>query len=394
LRNGNIRRLLGQCVYRRGRRRPVADPGEAACQHGFQAEIELSWDPVRIWNRASLPKVDAPWLDRLMTPTKSWRDALAPATPAVRLLLRLAITVALAAVLLAKLDIGDVLMLLARIGRRAFLLSVVLLALSALLAGPRWHVVLRCYGVAASFPRLVQLYLVGNFFNQVLPSSVGGDAVRIWYLKRQGVAVGVAARSVIVDRLIGLAGMVVFVALGLPVVLSGPADDRLRLVLTGVVAAAITVAVALACMPRLRRIPSFHRPLRFLAHLAGDVRPLLRPRALVLCAVLTLATNCLPILAAAVLGYSLAIPLSLLAYAVIVPAALIISLVPVSIAGWGVREAAMVVCMAPYGVSPETALALSIAFGVALTLSALPGGLIWFLGVERPTVFPQPKSRL
>src|ERR1700761_2138313 len=107
-----------------------------------------------------------------MIPTRSWREAMAPATPVIRLVLRLAITLALGVVLLMKLDLRQVLVGLAHVGRGAFLVSGLLLALSALLAVPRWHLVLRCYGVATSLPRLVPLYLVGNFFNQVLPSSV------------------------------------------------------------------------------------------------------------------------------------------------------------------------------------------------------------------------------
>jgi glycosyltransferase 2 family protein len=302
-----------------------------------------------------------------------------PAQPLVRLLLRFAITLALGAVLAVKIDVRGTLAILARIGGGAFTVAVVLFALSALLAVPRWRLVLQCCDVAESLPRLTQLYLIGNFFNQILPSSVGGDAVRIWYLKRRGVALSVATRSVILDRLFGFAGMIGFVSLGLPVMLNAPSDEHLRRILIGAVAAFIALLVAFAFIPRLRIALGHLWPFTFLFELAGDFRGILRRDALLPCILLTIATNLLPVMAAAVLGSSLAIPLNILSYGVIVPAALIISLVPVSIAGWGVREAAMVVCMAPYGVLPETALALSIAFGIALMVSALPGGLLWFL---------------
>ena len=315
-----------------------------------------------------------------------------PKSRSTRLLLRLAITVAVGAALVAKLDVRNTLTMLGRIGAEAFIVSIVVVALSSLLAARRWQLVLRCHGVALSFSILTRLYFVGNFFNQILPSSVGGDAVRIWYLNRHGVAVAVAARSVIVDRLLGLAGMVGFVALGLPVMLTRSGDTGLRSVLIGIIAVTAAIACALALVPRLRPSRGLPRPVHFLHGLAGDFRALLRTGALLPCIVLTFATGFSPIVAGAALGYSLAIPLGLLAYAVIIPAALVVSLVPISIAGWGVREAAMVVCMAAYGVSPETAVALSIAFGIASTVAGLPGGLIWFLGLKQSTA-GEPKPR-
>ncbi len=70
----------------------------------------------------------------------------------------------------------------------------------------------------------------------------------------------------------------------------------------------------------------------------------------------------------------------------IVPPVTLIQLLPVSLAGWGVREVVLVVALAPFGVPPEAALAISVLFGLCLVVIGLPGGLIWLVDwdIARP----------
>jgi uncharacterized membrane protein YbhN (UPF0104 family) len=64
----------------------------------------------------------------------------------------------------------------------------------------------------------------------------------------------------------------------------------------------------------------------------------------------------------------------------VVPPVTFIQLLPVSLAGWGVREAALVVALGSFGIPAEAALATSILMGLCLILTSLPGGLIWISG--------------
>jgi glycosyltransferase 2 family protein len=89
-----------------------------------------------------------------------------------------------------------------------------------------------------------------------------------------------------------------------------------------------------------------------------------------------LAVGC-AVLAWKLVGDSLSVPLSFATWLVIVPLVSLIQLMPVSLAGWGVREAAMVVVLAGFGVSATAALAISVLMGLALIVLGLPGGLIW-----------------
>jgi len=71
---------------------------------------------------------------------------------------------------------------------------------------------------------------------------------------------------------------------------------------------------------------------------------------------------------------------------VLVPVVVLFSMVPVSIAGWGVREGAMVVALGLVGVARAPALAVSVLFGLTLAVSGLPGGFLWLRSAERTRV--------
>jgi len=93
--------------------------------------------------------------------------------------------------------------------------------------------------------------------------------------------------------------------------------------------------------------------------------------------ILAAGTNVLASLALYFLAISLGISLSAVDAIALVPVALFATLLPISVAGWGVRESVLVFLLGFVAVPPDQALVLSLCFGAAMTLSALPGGLIW-----------------
>ena len=96
------------------------------------------------------------------------------------------------------------------------LAAVALTAIQVALASARWQrVALQC-GAELSLPRAFRLSLIATFFNQVLPSTVGGDAIRVWMLARGGAGWEKATYSVLLDRFIGVLALAVLVVLCLP----------------------------------------------------------------------------------------------------------------------------------------------------------------------------------
>ncbi len=84
--------------------------------------------------------------------------------------------------------------------------------LAQLLIGVRWWLLLRTQGIFISYWTAVKLYLLGWFYNNVMPSSVGGDLVRLWYVTKHTDKKFEAALSVLVDRMIGLISTLIIAA--------------------------------------------------------------------------------------------------------------------------------------------------------------------------------------
>ena len=236
--------------------------------------------------------------------------------------------------------------------------------------------------------RLLKATIITLFFNQVLPSTIGGDGMRIWFLRGMGRPVGLAFRSVLIDRLIGFFGLLLLGLVGSLYLMArledaGPVWVVALVSLGGLVLIVLapTLVAAMAWLP-------FDRIRQALETLAREVNLLARDRPRLARLV---GASILGQLALAGAVYCLArdleVPLDLLSAFAVVPGVMVAASVPISIAGWGVREATMVVGLGLLGVGQSDAAIISIGFGVLVLIFGLLGGLVW---VVRGS--PKPKS--
>jgi uncharacterized protein (TIRG00374 family) len=307
-------------------------------------------------------------------------------------LAKLAVTAAILGVLLSRASLGDLALRLASVGVQTVLVSIGILLLVVLAIAVRWQIVLRQFGAVASFGPVVRFTLIGGFFNQVLPSGMGGDAFRIWYARSFGLSTGRALASVLVDRIFGLFAIAAIIAGGVPFVLWMNIPGPLM------TAAAIVVVLLLAGVALFLRLDAAERPLAQLlqrlapakvgalvlrgvagaAWTARNSREMLQswPRGAV---VLLISIGCQLLIGFVVflllrsMGQSIALGPVLFLF----PFVQLLSLVPVSFAGWGLREGAMVVAFRLVGVPADAALSASILFGLCLLISSLPGAVLW-----------------
>src|SRR5579863_1979823 len=80
----------------------------------------------------------------------------------------------------------------------------------------RWRIVSEECGAPIPIRQAMRYNLIGTFFNQTLPSSIGGDAVRLWLVARSGAGWRAATYSIFVDRAIGLIALAVIIVASLP----------------------------------------------------------------------------------------------------------------------------------------------------------------------------------
>ena len=254
---------------------------------------------------------------------------------------------------------------------------VVLLATSIVVA-LRWHLILSAEAPSPGAVALLKIVLVGMFFNQVLPTGVGGDAVRVWRCCRRGIALGVAVRSILLDRACGYLVLILVYAANLPSLLRILSDPRQKVAIVAVLAAGLLGFVALLlldCLPQFLLRLGLIAPL---AALSRETRRLfMEPARSVAVLALSAVTMGFTILGFKLVADGVGSHLPLGNWIMIVPPVTLIQLLPISLAGWGVREAVLVVALASFGVPAEAALATSVLLGLCLVASGLPGGLIW-----------------
>ncbi len=304
---------------------------------------------------------------------------------------KIVVSIVLLAVVSRSIDFDGVAAILLRIPVSTVVVVVILIALQTLVQGMRWWMVLSAIWGPMPIAHIVRLTFVGVFFNQVLPTSVGGDAVRVWQVRRGGVRVRTAIKSVLLERIWGVLVLSFLVAIGL-LYLGERIDNaplRLGLIATFPLAlGGVALMTSFDLMP-----PSFHkRPLLgSLARLGGDARKLfLSPVLASQLFLLSVIGHTLSALVVYALAAGLQLDLSLWVCLAIVPSVLLATLIPLSFAGWGLREGAMIVLLGYLGTAADAALAVSLVFGVAMIIAALPGCLFWLQWREASSVNAQP----
>jgi hypothetical protein len=267
-----------------------------------------------------------------------------------------------------------------------------LLAMSALQA-VRWSLIARILDIQPSFLKGWGIILIGNFFNQALPSIVGGDAIRVYLLQQSGFPVAPSISSVVLDRVVAFIGLVVVVALGQPIMFELIGDQPLRWGMPLVVALGALLFIAAPTIDLLP-LPGFVARsvvARGIGRFAIDARKvLLTPAGIFPALALALAGHVGLSISVFLIALAVGIEVTLVHVLVLFPPVFLLSTLPISIAGWGVREGALVTAFSLIGVDEASALAVSILFGVGGLLAAIPGGFVWLVHKGRKEIADTP----
>lgn len=267
-----------------------------------------------------------------------------------------------------------------------FWLAVILflLPLEALLLAVRWRDIAQVCNAPMTFIEAVRYTMVGKFFSQTLPSTIGGDAARVWMLARESGSWKAATFSVVIDRGVGLGTLAVIVLVCLPWSLSIVQDATARGILVGIGAGIVGAGLAFLAIPLLHtKFLERFWPVRQLVRMAQlSLQLLAFPRVFSI-GVTSVLIQAATISSAWAAARAIAAPLDFLTAMILIPPVVLVSAVPISIAGWGVRESAMIAAFALAGLPESDGLVISVLYGLAAFLSGAVGGLIWVLGRGR-----------
>jgi uncharacterized protein (TIRG00374 family) len=304
----------------------------------------------------------------------------------IKVLFKATVSAALIWLLLRNTDTTSVLNQVLDVGWGSFLFAAAVMAALSLPATARWRTILATLSRRIDWWAGWRIVMTGLFFNQVLPSSVGGDAVRMWQARSAGFDLRTAVNSVLIDRVIGLAVVFLITAVSLPRLFEIIGDPRLRWAFIVVVLGGLAGLVGLIVFDRVGEILQRWSLTRALGALSGDFRRVVINAHVGMTVIsLSVLIQIVFALVAFLLARSLALPLTAPDCIVLIPPIVLVMAAPVSIAGWGVREGAMVIALGFVGIDSHDALALSVLLGAATVCGALPGGLVWLItGHARP----------
>jgi uncharacterized protein (TIRG00374 family) len=290
----------------------------------------------------------------------------------------LAVTGLCVAYILWQIDVGQTLHILRHANLGYFLGAIAIMGISVWPMAWRWQRLLRARGMHDDLGWLVRTYFVSYTAGQILPTSIGGDAARIYETSKRHPGQGAPVTgSVLLERALGGAATLILAAIGFALAI-GQYDvgGYLWVELAFVVG---SVVAAFALFSRRARGP------------LGRTRPLLRrlkverplraayedhTRLMVGVMILTLGVQAVRVLAIWLTGEAVGVDLSPRPYYVMGPLLFLVMLVPFTINGLAVREAFFVSFLTQLGVSADRAFATGFLFFVVTIALALPGAAI------------------
>jgi uncharacterized membrane protein YbhN (UPF0104 family) len=306
-------------------------------------------------------------------------------TRRVWLAIQAVVTVVLLVMLFRRFDWAAFGSLLRRMSPAFYLGSLFAVVAGQLLYALRWRVVLQGMGVTVSYLDVLRQYLIGIFFSNVMPTAIGGDAAKIYYLGRQAGYVEVGA-SVFVDRFLGFLWLSIAGAMLAWLVGGEPPLFILNRNLLTLFAIAFTSILVIAWLAPLDRLLADERWPRRAAAWMPRVREIANIVRTGACRPVSLAVS-----AAVTIGYALLLSLVYVRYFdesgvapvglpavmnIVIGMAIFIN-VPISVNGIGLREQLHSLLFATLGVPKEVSVSLALLLFSHFLLLSLAGYVVW-----------------
>lgn len=298
---------------------------------------------------------------------------------------KIAVSAALLYLALRKVDLAD---LWSRINRDSFGwlgLAIGVTLLQIFVGALRWREITDKCAVPLTVRQVVRFNMIGSFFNQALPSSIGGDAFRIWLVKNSGAGWRDATYSVFVDRAIGMMALAAIVIVSLPwsYQLFDNSQGRLALLVIDLIVLGMSLGFLL-----LGRLPWPWLKTWWLTHHPYNCSVIANrvifdrssgPKIVVL----SLLVHLLYIFIAWCVVQSIHAAVTSSSLALLIPPVALTTMLPISIAGWGVRETAMMVAFGYAGLAQHDGVNVSLLLGAVSFAVGAIGGIVWIFSAEK-----------
>jgi len=224
--------------------------------------------------------------------------------------------------------------------------------------------------------RLFILYMIGSFFNTILPGIIGGDAVKAYYLYRETGNPGRSIASVFMDRYVGFISLMLIALFAYPFGASYLRDTEIEYLFPTVIIAFILGSIVFFKFRIGSQIKIFKDFYSFF-DAYQDIKQILpiMMKALFLSGIIQVMN----MFSVYLISTGLSVPIPMLSIFLFIPLIVTVSMLPVSISGLGIREAAFVILFGKVGIKPEISMSISLLWFLSIVIGSLPGVLFYVL---------------
>ncbi|MBP1624311.1 MAG: rane protein of unknown function [Acidobacteria bacterium] len=248
----------------------------------------------------------------------------------------------------------------------------------------RWRMLMRPLMPVLTVTRLFGIYCIGLFFNLTFPTVVGGDVVKIYYAGKPSKSFAQSFAATFLDRDAGMMAMMIIACAALLVYPVIVPSVPVGFVIWSAFAAFVAVNIGIFS-PYLHRLLTgllkrlhFSRVATKVDMISNSFQIMARHKAILLGSLVISLFNQLLVIAVTWImaaGLRLEVPASY--FLIFVPVITLISMIPVSLNGMGLREYAFLSLFGAIGIAPASCLALGLLSSIVLVLSSLPGGIVY-----------------
>lgn len=257
-------------------------------------------------------------------------------------------------------------------------LCLIIILIQLLLTSYRWKKIAENLNSNLGYLIVLKIFWIGHFFSQFLPSSIGGDIIRVWMTSKHKISTLKSLSITLCDRFFGLLANIV-----IPIMTYLALNETVNIYIRNTIAIyTIFIFILILFLIVYKRIfKSFLRRYQFLKRiniLIDDLEVMLtKPKTTIHITMLSILIQLGHVIMIYLISFSVGANLKFLYSLLLIPTILLVSMLPISYGGWGLREGAMIVGLGFFSIAKEDALTISIIFGFMQIISSIPGLLLW-----------------
>ena len=288
-------------------------------------------------------------------------------------IIKILITLGLLIFIWNKINIEEILMLLGLLDSIDWITMFIVITFVNFIAAFRWNLILNNLDINLPFNHYIKFFYLGNFLNQVLPTSTIGDGFRVWSLYKEGHSFKISFHGVIFDRIIPLTSLIIIIIFMLYPLFLLTNDFIIFYFSLGIIFFLIFIFFLLKLLLKISyKLSQFNLLTKFLSFLRELYVSFKLQLRNIIPIVLGIVGFCTMVIMITFIANKMSIELDVWTSLVLIPPVFLVMSIPISLAGWGTREYSMVIALSYVGISSEQALSISIAFGLITLMGTFP----------------------